>query len=62
MTPEEIKGLREALGLTQEAFARKLGVSYQTVNRWENAKRVPTGLYLKALEQLQRKAAKTQES
>ena len=35
-----IKGIREYLGLSQADFAEKLGVTFATVNRWENH-RVP---------------------
>jgi putative transcriptional regulator len=31
-----IKEVRRQLGLSQEDLARELGVSYATVNRWEN--------------------------
>ena len=41
MTKDEIKELRTKLGLTQEEFARLLGVGFTTVNRWENGKAVP---------------------
>ncbi len=30
--------IRLEIGLTQEQFAAKLGVSFPTVNRWENKK------------------------
>src|SRR5215470_6483610 len=43
MESRGIKELRERLELTQEVFARILGVSFATVNRWENGKTVPTG-------------------
>lgn len=33
--------LRSRLGLTQEQFAQELGVSFSTVNVWENGKRQP---------------------
>lgn len=36
-----VRSLRERLGLTQEEFARELGVSFSTVNVWENGKRQP---------------------
>jgi len=36
-----IKQLRKQLSLTQEQFARKVGVTYSTVNHWENGKRTP---------------------
>lgn len=34
-THKEVRELREALGLSQEALARLLGVSARTVSRWE---------------------------
>ncbi len=37
-----IKKLREAMVLSQEEFAEKLGVSFATVNRWENGHHDPT--------------------
>jgi DNA-binding transcriptional regulator YiaG len=35
MTPAEITRAREELHLTQRALAERLGVSANTVNRWE---------------------------
>lgn len=52
MIPKAIKELRERLHLTQEIFARILGVSFATVNRWENGKTVPTGDYARVLQTL----------
>jgi len=56
MTPEEIKEIRAKFGLTQEGFAREMGVSFATINRWENGRAVPKGLYLKVLREYQAKA------
>jgi transcriptional regulator with XRE-family HTH domain len=39
--PSLVKELRERLHLTQEQFAQKVGVTYSTVNHWENGKRSP---------------------
>jgi transcriptional regulator with XRE-family HTH domain len=39
-----IKALRARLGLTQVALADLLGVSFVSVNRWENGQTRPTGL------------------
>ena len=39
-----IRELRKQRGLTQEQFARKLGVSWATVNRWERDKTKPSPL------------------
>jgi len=52
METQGIKELRERLELTQEVFARILGVSFATVNRWENGKTVPTGDYARVLQTL----------
>lgn len=42
--PVRIKVLRERLGLTQEQMADIIGVSFATVNRWENQKVRPSFL------------------
>jgi DNA-binding transcriptional regulator YiaG len=52
-TAQRIAALRNKLGLTQEQFSQKLGVTYVSVNRWENGKVLPKGLSLRALEQLE---------
>jgi transcriptional regulator with XRE-family HTH domain len=57
MKPEEIRALREHLRLTQEVFARILGVSFATVNRWENRKSEPSGDYARVLQTLRRLTA-----
>lgn len=49
---DEIKEVRQALGLTQEQFAVKLGVTFPTVNRWENLKTKPSPLALQKLQKL----------
>src|SRR5260370_21170389 len=38
---EQIKTVRIGLGMSQQAFAAALGVSFETVNRWENGKARP---------------------
>ena len=49
-----LKKLREELGMSQEDLARELGVSSQTISRWELEKNVPTFTVkqMKALEKL----------
>jgi putative transcriptional regulator len=47
-----IKELRERLHLTQEAMAESLGVSFATVNRWENGWTKPSQLAVRQIEQL----------
>ena len=36
--PELVKEVRRQLGISQEELAHKLGVSFATINRWENGK------------------------
>lgn len=38
---EKVKYVRMKLYLSQKALADKLGVSYATVNRWENQEKKP---------------------
>ena len=40
--PELIKTVRSQLDFSQEDLARELGVSFATVNRWENGKVFPS--------------------
>jgi len=47
-----IKELRNALGLTQEQFAAKVGVTFSTVNRWESGKSKPSPLAMRQIEEL----------
>jgi transcriptional regulator with XRE-family HTH domain len=50
-TPSAIRALRTRLGLTQEAFAQKVGVAFTTANRWERGKVAPPkGVYAARLE------------
>ena len=41
---QKIKDLRETKGLTQTQFAELVGVSFATVNRWENGQSRPNKL------------------
>jgi len=54
-TSKMIRQLRAALGLTQEQFAAKVGVTYSTINRWENSKGKPSPLAMLRIERLQKK-------
>jgi putative transcriptional regulator len=47
--PGLIRELRHRLDLTQEQFAQEVGVTYSTVNHWENGKRVPLPFLVKRL-------------
>ncbi len=44
--------LRQRLDLTQEQFAARLGVTYPTVNRWENHRASPSPMALKLIHEL----------
>ncbi|MCP4260971.1 MAG: helix-turn-helix transcriptional regulator [Planctomycetes bacterium] len=50
-----IRKLRTTIGLTQEKFAAKIGVTVSTVNRWENDKDKPSPLAMLRIEKLQKK-------
>ena len=50
--PKNIRKIRLEMGLTQEQFAAKLGVSFPTVNRWENQKAKPSPLAIQKLQKL----------
>ncbi len=52
--PALIKELRQRLNLTQEQFAHRVGVTYSTVNHWENGKRIPLPFLVKRLEDMKR--------
>lgn len=58
--PEQIKEIRKQLNLSQEEFAKKLGVSFTSVNRWENGQTKPSKLarrqILNLLEQIRKYA------
>jgi DNA-binding transcriptional regulator YiaG len=47
-----VKELRKLLHLTQEAMAETLGVSFATVNRWENGWTKPSHLAARQIVQL----------
>lgn len=47
-----IRELRLATGLTQEKFAVKLGVTYATINRWENGHTKPSPLAMQKIEEM----------
>lgn len=47
--PEEIKKIRQRSFLTQQNFAKKIGVAFSTVNRWESGRAKPN---LKAMKNI----------
>jgi putative transcriptional regulator len=52
LTPEQpkignlVRELRQEMRLTQEKFAARLGVTFPTINRWENGRATPSPLAL----------------
>jgi putative transcriptional regulator len=51
-TGDLVRQLRTRLGLTQEKLAARLGVTFPTINRWENGRAKPSPLALKQIEDL----------
>ena len=47
-----VRETRQRLELSQAKFATKLGVSFQSVNRWENGRTKPLPVALKQIEHL----------
>jgi DNA-binding transcriptional regulator YiaG len=56
LTPGFIVSLREAMGMTQEEFGHKVGVSKMTVSRWECGKMRPSASTAAAIRNLQARA------
>ena len=50
-----IREVRTILGLTQEQFAGKVGVTVTTANRWENNRGKPSPLAMLRIKKLQQK-------
>jgi len=44
-----VRELRTRLGLTQEKFAARLGVTFPTINRWENGRVKPSPMAVEHL-------------
>ena len=57
MEGDEIRTLREELGVSQQELARRLQVAHSTVNRWENGHIEPSRLARKAMQGLAAQAA-----
>ena len=48
---EDIKKIRRMALLTQEDFAKEIGVSYATINRWETGKAKPNLKTMKLIDE-----------
>lgn len=55
-TPGSVRTLRGALGLSREALASRLGVSAQSIFRWETGRSCPTRSAVARLESLRKRA------
>ncbi|HHG89815.1 MAG TPA: XRE family transcriptional regulator [Devosia sp.] len=55
---ELVKDVRKQLGYSQEELAHALGVSFASVNRWENGKTRPSKLARKQVESFCRRMMK----
>lgn len=53
LTPGFIVSLREAMGLTQQEFGQKLGVTKMTISRWECGRLRPSDEMTTAIRKLQ---------
>ena len=47
-----VRELRQRTGLSQEKFAAKLGVTFPTINRWENGRAKPSPLAMQRIEEM----------
>ena len=52
--PRFVREIRKRTGLTQEKFAVRLGVTFPTINRWENGRARPSPLAMQKIEELLR--------
>ena len=59
---DRIRELRMSLNMTQENFAHEIGVTFATVNRWENGRTTPNRVAQKVLQQMEKKLRKMQRT
>jgi DNA-binding transcriptional regulator YiaG len=52
---QKVKEVRVKLELSQEQLAREIGVTFSTVNRWENGKTQPNNLAKKVFNEFCKK-------
>lgn len=51
----DVRELRQKLGISRDAFAREIGVSYKSVYLWERGKAKPSPLALEKLKELEKR-------
>jgi DNA-binding XRE family transcriptional regulator len=49
LQPGDVAALRRLIGLTQDQFAKALGISMHTLRNWEQDRRKPVGLLSRAV-------------
>lgn len=54
--PDRVKAIRTRLGLSQQGLAERLGVSLNSVNRWERGHTKPLTVMVRQLLELEREA------
>ena len=53
-----VKAIREKMGITQAELARRMGVAYQTVNRWEKNRTQPSRMAQRLLKEINKEGVK----
>jgi putative transcriptional regulator len=61
MTGDQIKRIREALGLSQSKFATWLGVSLSSLQDWEEGRHPPTKRAIRLLQRAEASANKLKD-
>lgn len=61
MTGDQIKRIREALGLSQSKFATWLGASLSALQDWEEGRRPPTNRAIRLLQKAEASAIKLKD-
>ena len=59
---DRVKKVGANLGLRHQQFAAKVGVTWSTVNRWENGRGKPSPLAVRRIEELQDEAKREASS
>jgi DNA-binding transcriptional regulator YiaG len=62
MTPDEIRRVRESLGMNMREFAEKIGLTTGAISRYESGQRAPNGAVVSLLERLRDEAEKGKEA
>jgi transcriptional regulator with XRE-family HTH domain len=56
MSPQEIRLLREELGLSRRKFAQLLDVTHRTIGNWEDGRSSPSKMKVDVMRDLRRRA------